>query len=83
MLVDNKVAPRSSYQKCIVGISDMRDVHLASVDLNLLPALEALLKRTQVTLKLIPDIDGTPAIEEIFTIEPRSWFSSHCFFIVG
>jgi hypothetical protein len=27
----------------------MRDVHLASVDLNLLPALEALLKRKNVS----------------------------------
>jgi acetoacetate decarboxylase len=31
-------------------------------------AIEALLKRTQVTLKLIPDIDGTPAIAQLVGI---------------
>ena len=35
--------------KCIVIIATMREVNLSSFDLNLLPALEALLKRRNVT----------------------------------
>ena len=35
---------------------------------NDLSEIEAMLKRTQVTLKLIPDIDGTPAIAQLVGI---------------
>ena len=39
-----------------------------AVDTIPLSEIEALLKRTQVTLKLIPDIDGTPAIAQLVGI---------------
>src|SRR5882724_2034066 len=38
-----------SFEKCIVGIRVMREVHLRNVDLNLLHALHALLEERHVT----------------------------------
>src|SRR5207237_8068194 len=38
-----------SFEKCIVGIHVMREVHLRTVDLNLLHALHALLEERHVT----------------------------------
>lgn len=38
-----------AYQKCMVYIFNMREVNLSGLDLNLLPPLEALLRRRNVT----------------------------------
>src|SRR5260221_5568545 len=40
---------RWPYRKCIVIISIMREVNISGLDLNLVPALEALLRRRNVT----------------------------------
>jgi len=45
----NTFCPRSIFSQCIVWISDMRDTHLRSIDLNLLRTIQPLLEERHVS----------------------------------